>query len=274
MFTHVLRLKCAVAIIYDAGRTARRESLPSVICKIFRPMVTAPGLPRSMLSQALVRRSPTHPVATSFSPYKAGGSLRSGSRMDTSGCSIAGGSGCHRRSGSSLHSARPIRTGPKRHIVLGGDVRKLGMWVSALLLTVLVSAAASAQRRVTGVVTGNAGEPVSSASVTVQGTTIGVHTAEDGRYTLNNVPAGAQVLVVRRLGYKRVLQPLPATSDQRTSSSRRTSSSSSVRSSLERPPPFPPPTRRTRSPRSAASSSTRPRRRRSRTRSRARSLAP
>jgi hypothetical protein len=87
------------------------------------------------------------------------------------------------------------------------------MWVSALLLTVLVSTAASAQRRVTGVVTGNTGEPVSSASVTVQGTTIGVHTAEDGRYTLINVPAGAQVLVVRRLGYKRVLQPISATSD-------------------------------------------------------------
>jgi TonB-linked SusC/RagA family outer membrane protein len=87
------------------------------------------------------------------------------------------------------------------------------MWVCALLLTVLVTAEASAQRRVTGRVTATTGEPVSSASVNVQGTTIGAYTAEDGRFTLVNVPAGAQVLVVRRIGYKRVNQPLPATLD-------------------------------------------------------------
>lgn len=87
------------------------------------------------------------------------------------------------------------------------------MWVMALLLTLIVGAEASAQRRVTGRVTGNAGEPVNSASVTVQGTTIGAYTQEDGRFTLPNVPAGAQVLVVRRIGYRRLNQPLPATVD-------------------------------------------------------------
>ena len=88
------------------------------------------------------------------------------------------------------------------------------MLVLTLLLTLVVSADASAQRRVTGRVTGTADEPVQSASVTVQGTTIGTHTSEDGRYTLNSVPAGAQVLVVRRIGYRRVTQPLSATADQ------------------------------------------------------------
>ena len=88
------------------------------------------------------------------------------------------------------------------------------MWVLALMLTLLVSAEASAQRRVTGRVTATTGEPVQAASVNVQGTTIGAYTGEDGRYTLNNVPAGAQVLVVRRIGYRRVTQPLQATSDQ------------------------------------------------------------
>jgi TonB-linked SusC/RagA family outer membrane protein len=83
----------------------------------------------------------------------------------------------------------------------------------ALLLTVLVSAEASAQRRVTGRVTSTTGEPVASASVNVQGTTIGGYTAEDGHFTLNNVPAGAQVLVVRRIGFKRVNAPLSATAD-------------------------------------------------------------
>jgi len=92
-------------------------------------------------------------------------------------------------------------------------MRKLGMWLGALLLTLLVSADASAQRRVTGRVVGTAGDPINSASVNVQGTTIGVYTAEDGRFTLVNVPGGAQVLVVRRLGYKRVNRPLPATQD-------------------------------------------------------------
>ncbi|NUO38307.1 MAG: SusC/RagA family TonB-linked outer membrane protein [Gemmatimonadaceae bacterium] len=88
------------------------------------------------------------------------------------------------------------------------------MWVLTLVLTLVVSAEASAQRRVTGRVTATTGEPVQAASVNVQGTTIGAYTGEDGRYTLNNVPAGAQVLVVRRIGYRRVTQPLQATSDQ------------------------------------------------------------
>jgi TonB-linked SusC/RagA family outer membrane protein len=87
------------------------------------------------------------------------------------------------------------------------------MWVLTLVLTLLVSAEASAQRRVSGRVTATTGEPVQAASVNVQGTTIGAYTGEDGRYTLNNVPAGAQVLVVRRIGYRRVAQPLQATSD-------------------------------------------------------------
>ena len=92
-------------------------------------------------------------------------------------------------------------------------MRKFGLWVLTLLLTLVVSAEASAQRRVTGRVTASTGEPVQAASVNVQGTTIGAYTAEDGRYTLNNVPAGAQVLVVRRIGYRRMAQPLQATSD-------------------------------------------------------------
>lgn len=88
------------------------------------------------------------------------------------------------------------------------------MLVLALMLTLVVSAEASAQRRVTGRVTATSGEPVQAASVNVQGTTIGAYTGEDGRFTLNNVPAGAQVIVVRRIGYRRITQPLQATSDQ------------------------------------------------------------
>ena len=92
-------------------------------------------------------------------------------------------------------------------------MRKFGLWILTLLLTLCVSADASAQRRVTGRVLGATGEPVQGASVSVQGTTIGTYTAEGGRFSLVNVPAGAQVLVVRRLGFRRLVQPLPATSD-------------------------------------------------------------
>ena len=92
-------------------------------------------------------------------------------------------------------------------------MRKFGLWVLTLLLTLGVSVEASAQRRVTGRVTGPSGEPVQAASVNVQGTTIVGYTTEEGRFTLNNVPAGAQVIVVRRLGFRRVAQPLSGVSD-------------------------------------------------------------
>ncbi len=93
-------------------------------------------------------------------------------------------------------------------------MRKFGLWILTLILTLVVSTAASAQRRVTGRVTAATGEPVAAASVNVQGTTIGTYTAEDGRFTLNNVPAGPQIISVRRIGYKRAVAPLPSTQDQ------------------------------------------------------------
>src|SRR5215208_1740523 len=93
-------------------------------------------------------------------------------------------------------------------------MRKFGMWLGTLLLTLLIAAEASAQRRVTGRVVSTGGEPIATASVNVQGTTLGTYTAEDGRFTLANVPGGAQVLVVRRLGYKRVNRPLTAVQDE------------------------------------------------------------
>ena len=60
---------------------------------------------------------------------------------------------------------------------------------------------AFAQRRVTGHVTGSAGEPIGSAQIHVQGTTISVITAGDGSFGIT-VPNGAQTLIARRLGYR------------------------------------------------------------------------
>jgi TonB-linked SusC/RagA family outer membrane protein len=96
----------------------------------------------------------------------------------------------------------------------GGDVRKFGLFIVALLLTVFANTEASAQRRVTGHVVGPAGEPVVSATVTVQGTALGTTTIQDGSFSIGSVPAGAQVLVVRRLGFRRVTQPISATTSE------------------------------------------------------------
>ena len=60
---------------------------------------------------------------------------------------------------------------------------------------------AFAQRRVTGHVTATTGEPIGSAQIHVQGTTISVITAGDGSFGIT-VPNGAQTLVARRLGYR------------------------------------------------------------------------
>ncbi len=57
------------------------------------------------------------------------------------------------------------------------------------------------------------GAPIGSVSITVQGTTIGAYTQEDGRFALANVPQGPQVLVARRIGYKKLTLPLLATRD-------------------------------------------------------------
>jgi TonB-linked SusC/RagA family outer membrane protein len=84
------------------------------------------------------------------------------------------------------------------------------MWLGALLLVLIANAEASAQRRVTGSVTTTTGEPIPNVVVNVQGTALGTYTAEDGKFVINNVPNAAQVLMVRRIGYRRVLQPLPA----------------------------------------------------------------
>lgn len=57
--------------------------------------------------------------------------------------------------------------------------------------------------RITGVVVDNAGEPVISASVVVKGTTIGVSTDLDGKFSIN-VPEGKNTLVFSLIGMKTV----------------------------------------------------------------------
>jgi TonB-linked SusC/RagA family outer membrane protein len=77
-------------------------------------------------------------------------------------------------------------------------------------LLVAASAAASAQRRVTGRVTDSTGTPIPAATISVQGTTLGALTNAEGQFTVNNVPNGQQTLVARRIGFSRTVMTLPA----------------------------------------------------------------
>ena len=63
------------------------------------------------------------------------------------------------------------------------------------------SASLSGSARLTGVIRGPAGQPLSSAEVWLLGTNATTRSDESGRYTLGELPAGTQVVGVRRVGY-------------------------------------------------------------------------
>src|SRR5688500_12045979 len=73
----------------------------------------------------------------------------------------------------------------------------------------LLPSLADAQRRITGRVTAEGGEPLLGASVQVIGTALGTYTNERGEYALS-APAGALSLRFRRLGYKGTVVQVPA----------------------------------------------------------------
>jgi TonB-linked SusC/RagA family outer membrane protein len=89
-------------------------------------------------------------------------------------------------------------------------VRKLYLFALTGALLALATSSASAQRRVTGRVTSNTGQPLSGAAVTVQGTPFTAYSGDDGRFTIADAGEGAKVLVARHIGYKRTTVPLPA----------------------------------------------------------------
>src|SRR5215467_385771 len=95
--------------------------------------------------------------------------------------------------------------------MVGVHVRRVSEFIAVLFLLVGVTHAASAQRRVTGKVTEEGtNAPIASATVSVQGTTLVGLAGADGSFTLNNVPAGAQTLIARRIGFRRTVVTLSA----------------------------------------------------------------
>ena len=87
--------------------------------------------------------------------------------------------------------------------IVFASLRNLLAAGTILLAGITVPAAAQETGTVTGTVTRTGeGSPLSSVSVSVQGTGLSTITAPDGRYTLRRVPAGPQVIVFRWLGYR------------------------------------------------------------------------
>ncbi|WP_353265579.1 carboxypeptidase-like regulatory domain-containing protein [Gemmatimonas sp.] len=90
-------------------------------------------------------------------------------------------------------------------------MRRSGAWRTLAHLVVpafvlLASGATALHAQSTGSVTGRVtdaenGQPITAAQVTINGTTLGRATGDDGRFTITSVPSGSQTITVRRIGY-------------------------------------------------------------------------
>jgi TonB-linked SusC/RagA family outer membrane protein len=106
-----------------------------------------------------------------------------------------------------------------RHTI-GDGIMKLTRWVlvaSVCMAGTLISGARalSAQGTITGRVTASeGGDALADARVMVVGTSVAATSGTDGRYTLRNVPAGAQQVRVLRVGYQEKKQPASVAAGQ------------------------------------------------------------
>ena len=73
--------------------------------------------------------------------------------------------------------------------------------ISAFLLPLLITSFVTAQVSVSGVVTNDKGDALSGANVYLAGTSLGAAAKSDGKYQINDVPAGDYTLVFSYLGY-------------------------------------------------------------------------
>ena len=103
---------------------------------------------------------------------------------------------------SELYSPRIFQCYPKQSNPMKKHLQKLKTLLMALVLLIGISALASAQTRtVTGTVMDpTIGEPVPGATVLVKGTTRGVATDIDGRFSIQVQP-GDEILVISFVGY-------------------------------------------------------------------------
>ena len=76
------------------------------------------------------------------------------------------------------------------------------LWIATLLPLHRIAAQEPTGRIVGRVIEAHTGRPLASAAVQLVGTTRGVSTTDDGRFTLAGIPAGTVTLHVRLLGYQ------------------------------------------------------------------------
>src|SRR5688572_6689731 len=96
---------------------------------------------------------------------------------------------------AAAHRAALLRRTAKTAGILAG--------IAALILSPPSPLAAQGTGRITAVATASASErPVGNVQVTVVGTRIGAVTDAQGRYTINNAPAGTRSIEARRIGYR------------------------------------------------------------------------
>ena len=88
------------------------------------------------------------------------------------------------------------------------QMRSYWLALTALLVAIPLTARAQDAGRVSGVII-DAGDnrPLTAVQVSVAGTRLAALTNDDGRYTINNVPAGRYTINARRLGYRAASLP-------------------------------------------------------------------
>src|SRR5437868_5549825 len=90
-------------------------------------------------------------------------------------------------------------------------------WTRSLLVLALLApsvALGQSTGTIAGVVTAEYGAPVERASVTISGTLLGRVTEINGRFTIENVPAGTHTVVVKRLGFAQQSRPVTVSPGQ------------------------------------------------------------
>src|SRR5687768_4023138 len=87
-----------------------------------------------------------------------------------------------------------------------------------LILILLLGLTARGQTgSVGGSILSDQGQPLEFANVSLKGTALGSATDQDGKFSIDNVPAGNHTLMVSSIGYSTVTRSVTVHSDQTTS---------------------------------------------------------
>ena len=93
-----------------------------------------------------------------------------------------------------------------------GKWSRVALGATALATLSAQSTAAQATGTVSGRVTdADNAQPIVAAQVSIDGTTLGRATGDDGRFVIGGVPAGTHTVVVRRIGYVRQTRSIVVT---------------------------------------------------------------